>query len=129
MINSSRFYLLLAPEFLGVLAALLSFASAQESDELEDQAAAAVPNLGIKALSGGQIPGVGNELLDESYGSSRTEMPEPVVNGVKIGAITLHCNLSELEVILLEDSLHPSDSQALVLSFNAFVEGNTKVLF
>jgi hypothetical protein len=117
-ISISRFYLILAPEFLGVLVGLFSFLSATEDSE--DQS-------NIPSISTSSLPKT-KQLQTPSTADNASLAALPVAQAVVEAPpkIELNCNLSEIEVILLENSLKPDDSQALIMSFNAFAKGITK---
>uniref|UniRef100_A0A914DD96 Vacuolar protein sorting-associated protein 13 n=1 Tax=Acrobeloides nanus TaxID=290746 RepID=A0A914DD96_9BILA len=95
-LSSSSFFLILAPEFIGSLAAFFAVPKPPEEEETLD----AKPRVTSKQAS------------NAATKAATPSQPQPV------GTLSMQCRIREVEVILLEDSLKPETSQALILSFN-----------
>lgn len=100
---SSQFYLLLSPEFLG---ALTNFVVIPKSDTIEFDSNEELIN---------RINVVSTEKIVEKTKSQ----PKNLEN--TLGSLTMNIKIHAVEVILIENSLKPNDSQALILSFNTFL--------
>ena len=95
---SSSFFLLLSPEFLGSLA---SFFVVPNPPEHQDEP------IGVRTKRQQAISG---KVAQTAATPSAPAPPS--------GTLTLNCRVHDIEVILIENSLQPETSQALILSFN-----------
>ena len=69
----------------------------------------------------------GTSTTSAAAGKPKTPMtavPEPPTPGG--GALALRGSINDIEIVLIENSLNPNNSQALILSFSAFLNGDTK---
>ncbi|CAD27608.1 Vacuolar protein sorting-associated protein 13 [Caenorhabditis elegans] len=103
-LKMSAFFICLCPEFLGCLTRF--FNVPQSEEQLEKQAVTA--NVPTKAVSAS--PSASSTFTGGTKTSSGP--PQPV------GTLAIDCDMHGVEVILVEDSMHPESTQALILSFN-----------
>uniref|UniRef100_A0A914YWY4 Uncharacterized protein n=1 Tax=Panagrolaimus superbus TaxID=310955 RepID=A0A914YWY4_9BILA len=117
IINSSAFFLFLSPEFLGQLA---SFFVAPPPPE-----AANIPPefIAKKRFAEQQAALTATTTPSKPKTPVATPEPLPVAGG---GALALRGSIQDIEIILIENALSPKNSQALILSFSAVLEGDTK---
>uniref|UniRef100_A0A915CSW2 Vacuolar protein sorting-associated protein 13A n=1 Tax=Ditylenchus dipsaci TaxID=166011 RepID=A0A915CSW2_9BILA len=106
-LTSSQFYLLLSPEFLGALSNFVVVPNM----ELDTDAKSAIAEL--KTSSG--------QTSKPSGDTPKKPGDVPVA-----GSLTMKCRIREVEVILIENSFKPDDSQALILSFNTFLDAQNE---
>ncbi|CAI2320935.1 unnamed protein product [Caenorhabditis sp. 36 PRJEB53466] len=98
-LKMTAFFICLCPEFLGCLTRFFNVPQSEEQAEKEAISAATAPT---KAVSGAPA--------GAKTGSSGPPAPA--------GTIAIDCDMHGVEVILVEDSMHPESTQALILSFN-----------
>ncbi|CAD5206105.1 unnamed protein product [Bursaphelenchus okinawaensis] len=101
-VTSSSFFLYLCPEFLG---ALSSFFVVPKPPEEEDQDAMFVKRPQQALNAGNTSANKTQVIVDQEKGK-----PQPT--------ITLKARIQDIEVILIENSMDPENSQALILSFS-----------
>lgn len=112
-LTSSQFYLLLSPEFLGALA---NFVVLPKGDKVEfDSNGEPISKLDLIPI--------------EKVSDKTLSKPQPKVGEEHLGSLTMNVNIHEVEVILIENSLKPKESQALILSFNTFLNAKNVGLF
>lgn len=100
-LTSSKFYLLLSPEFLGALSNFVVVPN-RELPRSESQ----------QSLEQFQKQATSKEQMKPRGGDNKPPA-EPVSE-----SLTMMCDIREVEVILIENSFKPEDSQALILSFS-----------
>lgn len=116
IINSSAFFLFLSPEFLGQLA---SFFVAPPPPEATN-----VPPEFIASKKFAEQQAALTATTSTKPKTPATTSPElPVAGG---GALALRGSIQDIEIILIENALNPKNSQALILSFSAVLDGDTK---
>ncbi|XGW23678.1 hypothetical protein V3C99_005698 [Haemonchus contortus] len=96
-LKMTAFFICLCPEFLGCLSRFFTVTQSPEQMEFEKDA--------LKAAKAKQI----------KQGASDTATSK---EAVKTPTMVLDCNMQGVEVILVENSMEPDTSQALILSFN-----------
>ncbi|EFP12519.1 hypothetical protein CRE_29770 [Caenorhabditis remanei] len=100
-LKMSAFFICLCPEFLGCLTRFFNVPQSEEQLEKE----AVTSNVPTKATSSASATSTGGVKTPAGP-------PQPV------GTIAIDCDMHGVEVILVEDSMHPESTQALILSFN-----------
>ncbi|KAK6054505.1 hypothetical protein COOONC_07991 [Cooperia oncophora] len=96
-LKMTAFFICLCPEFLGCLTRFFTVTASPEQHEYEQDALKAAKAKQVKqAASGAAAP--------------KDDAPPP--------SMILDCDMQGVEVILVENSLEPDTSQALILSFN-----------
>lgn len=98
-IKMAAFFICLCPEFLGCLSRF--FAVPPTEEQLEKSQAVPVKS----ASSGGS--------------SALTKTPPPVAPP---GTLTIDCTMHGIEVLLVENSMNPETTQALILTFNVTLD-------
>ncbi|KAI6181597.1 Vacuolar protein sorting-associated protein 13C [Aphelenchoides besseyi] len=107
-ITSSSLFVFLSPEFLGTLAAFFTVPIPEDEQEAEQA------RLALRGPAGGSS-------TQASKSTSQTnEDIQPA------GTIALCCRIKDIEVVLIENSLEPDSSQALILSFNCTADVNDR---
>ncbi|CAI5438459.1 unnamed protein product [Caenorhabditis angaria] len=92
-LKMTAFFICLCPEFLGCLTRF--FAVPPSEEQLEKEAISAPASK-----------------------STATKSDTPAGPPAPAGTIAIDCDMHGVEVILVEDSMHPESTQALILSFN-----------
>ncbi|VDK42182.1 unnamed protein product [Anisakis simplex] len=95
--SSSAFFLCLCPEFLGALASFFTLPKSVEDD-------APFPK---------EITTKASETSTPAPTKGTTPVTQP-----SSGTLTMDCKMREVEIILVEDSNKPQQTQALILSFS-----------
>ncbi|KAI1728266.1 SHR-binding domain of vacuolar-sorting associated protein 13 domain-containing protein [Ditylenchus destructor] len=111
-LDSSQFYLILSPEFLGTLSNFV-----------------VVPQRKSTTTSASQEPSCPNKL----HGMSATQQSRTIVKGngtnttsALPNSLKMMCTVRDIEVILVENPFKPDTSQTLILSFSAFLKADKK---
>ncbi|UMM13276.1 hypothetical protein L5515_001638 [Caenorhabditis briggsae] len=100
-LKMSAFFICLCPEFLGCLTRFFNVPQSEEQLEKE----AVTSNVPTKAVS-------------SSTATSSGGVKPPAGPPQPVGTLAIDCDMHGVEVILVEDSMHPESTQALILSFN-----------
>ncbi|KAI6208431.1 Vacuolar protein sorting-associated protein 13C [Aphelenchoides besseyi] len=109
-LTSSSLFVFLSPEFLGTLAAFFTISKPEDEKEAE-QARSLLRRSAFGSTT--RIP--------QAYSTTQfTETLQPS------GTIALCCRIKDIEVVLIENSLQPDNSQALILSFNCTADVNDR---
>ncbi|KAE9550830.1 hypothetical protein FO519_005958 [Halicephalobus sp. NKZ332] len=121
VINSSAFYLILCPEFLGQLSSFFVVPKPPEDAKLPPDVLAKKKlkeqMASISAVTAGGPTPSGNVKL-----KTPAQSPEPQPSS---GTLALKGSINDIEIILVENSLNSKMSQALILSFNCLLDGDT----
>ncbi|CAI4228502.1 unnamed protein product [Auanema sp. JU1783] len=104
-LKMSAFFLCLCPEFLGAISRFFSVPPSEEEIERDE--------MKLKASSG-------------PSGSNTEKTREGDAAAAPSGTITLNCDMKGVEVILVENSMEPETTQALILSFNFKMDAEPK---
>nr|CAD2162862.1 unnamed protein product [Meloidogyne enterolobii] len=118
---SSKFFLMLAPEFLGVLSTFFILKPDEDVDEKTGPSELFLtPNSSSNKLALSKqyvsTSSVAKQALATKGSPAEQSTFEPP------GTLTLNCKVYAIEIILIEDSLNPSNSQAIILSFDALLD-------
>uniref|UniRef100_A0A914Q5H0 Vacuolar protein sorting-associated protein 13C n=1 Tax=Panagrolaimus davidi TaxID=227884 RepID=A0A914Q5H0_9BILA len=118
IINSSAFFLFLSPEFLGQLASFFVAPPPPEANNVPPEFIAK------KRFAEQQAALTATPTTTTSKPKTPVATPDvPVAGG---GALALRGSIQDIEIILIENALNPKNSQALILSFSAVLDGETK---
>uniref|UniRef100_A0A1I8B4S6 FSA_C domain-containing protein n=1 Tax=Meloidogyne hapla TaxID=6305 RepID=A0A1I8B4S6_MELHA len=117
---SSKFFLMLAPEFLGVLSTFFILKPDEEDDEKNGPSELFLtPNSNNSKLALSKQYVSTSSMAKQALATKGT--PEQSTFEPP-GTLTLNCKVYAIEIILIEDSLNPSNSQAIILSFDALLD-------
>uniref|UniRef100_A0A7E4VBS0 VPS13_mid_rpt domain-containing protein n=1 Tax=Panagrellus redivivus TaxID=6233 RepID=A0A7E4VBS0_PANRE len=121
VLNSSAFFLFLCPEFLGQLSSF--FVVPQPPEEANVPPEVLAKRKQQAALTASNTAG-GPAVAAAPVATPATS-PKPA-EPQAAGALAIRGAINDIEVILIENSLQPKTSQALILSLSMLLDGDTK---
>ena len=123
IINSSAFYLILCPEFLGQLSSFFVVPKPPEEIDLPPEILAKKK---LKEQMAAVSAGTAGGPSATASGNVKPKTAQSPDTQPASGALMMKGSINDIEVILVENSLNPRMSQALILSFNAVIDGDTQ---
>jgi hypothetical protein len=128
---------MLAPEFLGVLSTFFILKPDDEDDDEINNGPSELfltPNVSSNKLAPiskqyVSSSSMAKRALTTTKGGISTTEQQINSNFEPSGTLTLNCKVYAIEIILIEDSLNPSNSQAIILSFDALLDAKNVFIF